>query len=117
MKKLLIVLLGLAVAFAAFAGPTPPERAKTEEAPKAEAAEAKVIKNPDTFIWASYGTIDSLDPAKAYDDASGSIIQNIYDALVAYDGPATDKFVPVLAEQVPTVENGGISMAGTVSRF
>jgi peptide/nickel transport system substrate-binding protein len=117
MKKLLIVLLGLAVAFAAFAGgqvePTP----KAQEAPKAEAKEAKEIKNPDTFIYASYGSIDSLDPAKAYDNASGGIIQNLYDTLIAYDGSATDKFVPVLAEQVPTTENGGISKDGMTYRF
>jgi len=117
MKKLLIVLLGLAVAFAAFAGPTPPERTKIEEAPKAEAKEAKEIKNPDTFIWAAYGSVDSLDPAKAYDDVSGAMIQNMYDTLVFYDGPSTDKFVPELAEQVPTVENGGISKDGLVYRF
>ncbi|MEW5815377.1 MAG: ABC transporter substrate-binding protein, partial [Spirochaetota bacterium] len=33
------------------------------------------------------------------------------------DGSATDKFVPVLAEQIPTVENGGISKDGTTYRF
>ncbi|MEW5815376.1 MAG: hypothetical protein AB1798_08305, partial [Spirochaetota bacterium] len=94
MKKIVIVLLTLLVlvAFSAFAGgkkeAPKPEEKKVEapvEAPKKEAPEAKVIKNPDTFIYASYGDADSLDPAKAYDNASGGIIQNIYETLVYFD--------------------------------
>ena len=38
--------------------------------------------------------IETLDPALAYDTASGEIIQNVYETLVFYDGEATDKFVP-----------------------
>lgn len=75
------------------------------------------IRNPDTFTYASYGTVDSLDPAKAYDNASGGVIQNIYEPLVDFDGSSTEEFVPVLAEEVPTVENGLISADGLEYRF
>jgi peptide/nickel transport system substrate-binding protein len=75
------------------------------------------IKNPDTFVYLSYGTIDSLDPAKAYDNASGGCIQNIYEGLVDYKGSSTTEFVPVLATKVPTVANGGISKDGKTYTF
>ncbi|MCE9645543.1 MAG: ABC transporter substrate-binding protein [Chloroflexi bacterium] len=51
--------------------------------------------------------IDTLDPALAYDTASGEIIQNVYETLVFYDGDATDKFVPQLASEMPTVSADG----------
>ena len=70
------------------------------------------VKNPDTFVYVSYGTVDSLDPAKAYDNASGGCIQNMNETLIAFKGESTTEFVPVLAEEVPTVENGGILDGG-----
>jgi peptide/nickel transport system substrate-binding protein len=120
MKKLLILLLILAVAGFAFAGgakekeeaPAP----AMEEAPNAEVA-AKTIKNPDTFIYAAYGTVDSLDPAKAYDNASGGCIYNIYETLVYYEGGSTEKLVPILATQVPSASNGLITNGGKTYTF
>jgi peptide/nickel transport system substrate-binding protein len=111
MKKLLLILLVLAVMLGAYSCKA------REAAPKAEAKAAREIKNPDTFIWAAYGSVDSLDPAKAYDDVSGAMIENMYDTLVDYDGPSIEKFVPGLAEQVPTIANGGISKDGLTYRF
>jgi peptide/nickel transport system substrate-binding protein len=78
---------------------------------------AGAIKNPDTFIYAAYGTIDSLDPAKAYDNASGGVIQNIYESLIDYKGSSTSEFVPVLATQVPSVANGLITNGGKTYTF
>jgi len=75
------------------------------------------IKNPDTFIYAAYGTVDSLDPAKAYDNASGGVLQNIYESLIDYKGPSTSEFVPVLSTQVPSVANGLITNGGKTYRF
>lgn len=71
----------------------------------------------DTFVFESYGTVRSLDPACAYDNVSHQRIQNIYDPLVAFDGSSTEKFVPVLATEVPGVENGGISDGGRTYTF
>ena len=74
-------------------------------------------KNPDTFILATYGTLRTLDPAACYDTTGGQRILNIYETLVFYDGSKTDAFIPVLATQVPTLENGGISADGTLYSF
>ncbi len=54
--------------------------------------------DPKTFTYATTGDAHTLDPALSYDTASGEIIQNVYQTLVFYDGEATDKFVPQLAE-------------------
>jgi peptide/nickel transport system substrate-binding protein len=98
MKKLVIGLLILSLAGFAF-------------------AQTKTIKNPDTFIYVAYGTIDSLDPSKAYDNASGGLLQNLYEPLIDYKGASTSEFVPILATTVPTVKNGLISNGGKTYRF
>ena len=56
-----------------------------------------------TLTTVTTGDTDTLDPALSYDTASGEIIQNVYETLVFYDGVATDKFVPQLATEVPTL--------------
>jgi len=82
----------------------PTQPVKREEKPKEE---PKIeVKNPDTLIIADIGDADTFDPVHAYDNASGEIIFNVYENLIAYDGGHIDRFVPVLATQVPSVENG-----------
>jgi ABC-type transport system substrate-binding protein len=61
-------------------------------------SKAEGAPNPTTFTQATIGDIVDLDPALAYDTSSGEVIQNVYQTLVFYDGEATDKFVPQLAE-------------------
>ena len=75
------------------------------------------VKNPDTFVLATYGTLRTLDPAVCYDATGSQRIWNIYETLVFFDGPHTDRFVPVLATEVPTLENGGISKDGKTYIF
>jgi peptide/nickel transport system substrate-binding protein len=53
-------------------------------------------------------SIDTLDPALAYDTQSAEVLQNTYETLVFYDGDATDKFVPMLAESWETSEDGTV---------
>lgn len=66
-------------------------------------------KDPATFVDASSSaTIDTLDPALAYDTASAEIIFNVYETLVFYDGEVTDKFVPQLAESYELSEDGAV---------
>lgn len=75
-------------------------------------------KSPaNTFVFADYGTVRTLDPAVAYDNVSQQRLLNIYEPLIFFDGNATDKFVPLLATEVPTIENGGISKDGRNYRF
>jgi len=85
---------------------------KEEAAPR-----KKEVKNPDTIVFARYGTIQSLDPHRGYDTSSNEIIQNIYDTLIMMDGPSTDKFIPAIAEKVPSGENGLIRDDGKTYVF
>ena len=75
------------------------------------------IKNPDTFVKVTYGTVRSLDPAVCYDTTGGQRLGNMYETLIAFDGSSTEKFIPKLATEVPTVENGGISADGKTYTF
>ena len=75
------------------------------------------IKNPDTFILATYGTLRTLDPAACYDATGSQRIWNIYEPLVFFDGSRTDAFIPILTTRVPTLQNGGITNSGTTYSF
>ncbi|MBW2657774.1 MAG: hypothetical protein JRC59_08780 [Deltaproteobacteria bacterium] len=75
------------------------------------------IKNPDTFVLATYGTLRTLDPAVCYDSTGSQRIWNIYETLVFFDGSYTDRFVALLATEVPTLKNGGISPDGKTYTF
>ena len=75
------------------------------------------IKNPNTFVLANYGTLRTLDPAVCYDDSGSQRIWNIYETLVFFDGANTDKYIPLLAAEVPTLANGGISSDGKIYIF
>jgi peptide/nickel transport system substrate-binding protein len=59
-------------------------------------------------VEATIGDIDTLDPALAYDTASATVIFNVYETLVFYDGESTDKFVPQLAESWELSDDGTV---------
>jgi peptide/nickel transport system substrate-binding protein len=72
-----------------------------------------VTANPtdDTFVEAVYaGYPDSLDPA--VESYPQEVVQNVYETLVWYNGPSVVVLRPMLAVQVPSVENGGIGVDG-----
>jgi peptide/nickel transport system substrate-binding protein len=120
MRKLFALLSLLVVASMALSAcgatttPAPATGGDATQAPAATTAPAGFhAKDTTTVVVAeSEVGIDTLDPALAYDTASGEIIQNTYETLVFYDGDATDKFVPMLASEMPTV-----SADGTVYTF
>ena len=75
----------------ATAAPAPATAAPAPTGPKS--------KDPTTLTLADMDvSIDTLDPALAYDTASGEIIQNSYDTLIFYDGTKLSSFVPLLAD-------------------
>jgi len=130
MRKLFYLLSLLIVAsmlLAACGGAAPAEEpaapaaeepaAPAAEEPAAPAAEepaapaAMGSKDPSTLVVATIGEPETLDPALAYETAGGEIIQNVYETLVFFDGEATDKFVPQLAE------SWEVSADGTVYTF
>ena len=118
MFALLSLLVIASMALAACGGATatapatqaPSSGTSATQAPAATAAPAAAgfkSKDPTTLTIADSDiSIDTLDPALAYDTASGGIIQSTYDTLVFYDGEATDKFVPWLAESWDTSADG-----------
>lgn len=72
----------------------------------------------ETFVFVSIGSgPDTLDPALIYDNASGEIAFEVYDNLLEYDGESTSKLLPMLATEVPSVENGLISKDGKTVKF
>ncbi|MEM1531540.1 MAG: ABC transporter substrate-binding protein, partial [Nitrososphaerota archaeon] len=75
------------------------------------------IKNPDTIIEATIGEPETLDPAWAYDTASGEVIFNIYETLIFFDREKLDQFIPLIAKEVPSVENGLIKDNGLTIIF
>lgn len=70
------------------------------------------IKNPNDFIAVSSGEPQMLDPAVDYETAGGEVLQNVYETLVWYNGSSAVELVPLLATEVPSVANGGISADG-----
>jgi peptide/nickel transport system substrate-binding protein len=75
------------------------------------------VKTPDTFVVAETEDVTSLDPAFPYDATSQSLIQNVYETLIAFKGASLSKFEPRLSEKVPTRENGLVSPDGRTYRF
>ena len=68
---------------------------------------------PTTFRQlVSVGNADSFDPARNYETVGGELVQNVYETLFWYNGSSSSDLVPQLAEEMPTVANGGISENG-----
>lgn len=114
---LLFIAASVAMTFAGGEKEQAPAPEKQVEKKEAKAPVKPAVKNPDTIIYARYGTIQSLDPHRAYDTSSGEAVMNMYDTLIAFDGPYTDRFIPLIAEEVPTLENGLISDGGKTYVF
>ena len=51
----------------------------------------------------------SFDPAVDYDIVGFEDIENVYETLLQYNGSSTSNEFPMVATEIPTVANGGIS--------
>jgi len=80
---------------------------------------AKEFKSadPSTYVVAQIGYPELIDPALTYETAGGEIIQNVYETLITYDKDNPIEFVPQLATEVPSLENGGITDDGLTYIF
>jgi peptide/nickel transport system substrate-binding protein len=79
---------------------------------------AQQVKNPDTLVIAHSGDVDSLDPAWQYDTlSSGVTLWNVYETLIFFRGGSVGDYVPMLAEQVPSLQNGLISQDARTFTF
>jgi peptide/nickel transport system substrate-binding protein len=84
-----------------------------EEAPPPEI----VAPDPETLTFVEFGDPDTLDPNLNYETAGGELILNVAEGLIFYNFNDSTTFVPQLALEVPTVENGGISEDGLTYTF
>ena len=75
-----------------------------------------LAQSPDSFVEATIGGPQTLDPAIDYETAGGNVLQNVYETLLWYDKNTT-VLVPWLATVIPTVANGGISADGLTYTF
>lgn len=66
--------------------------------------------NRETLIVDSISQPETLDPAWSFFTADSQILEQIYEHLVDYKGGSTSEFVAELATEVPTLDNGGISV-------
>jgi peptide/nickel transport system substrate-binding protein len=73
--------------------------------------------DPTTLTLVDIGDIAMLDPHLAYEGSSYAAINNIIEGLVFYNRESASEFVPWLAEEVPTVQNGGLSADGLSYTF
>ena len=126
MRKLYVliaVLLAAGMIFSACQPAVAPTAAPTEPpatepvATEPEATEPPVVepamefksKDPTTLNIAYADlSVDTLDPALAYDTMSGEILQNIYETLVFYNGESLSEYVPQLAAEMPTISADGL---------
>ena len=83
----------------------------------APAASAAKSKDPTTWVEATFGEPETLDPSLTYETAGGEILQNVLDNLVFFKKDSAVEFVPMIATEVPSVENGGISADGKTYTF
>ncbi len=101
-RLVVLVVLTLSVALAGFTG----------------VVQGQAVKNPDTLIVQTFGGPETLDPTLAYDDASNEAnTWTTYETLIFFRGGRTDLFDPMLATEVPSVANGGISADGKTYTF
>jgi peptide/nickel transport system substrate-binding protein len=76
-----------------------------------------VAPRPDTYTYLGFTDPDTLDPALNYETSGGELIMNVAEGLIFYNFNDGTTFVPQLATEVPTVENGGISEDGLTYTF
>lgn len=60
----------------------------------------------DTFVMATIGEPQSLDPAWTYETSGAMIQSNLYDGMVYFDRESPDDFVPALATQWTVSDDG-----------
>ena len=78
---------------------------------------SNVAPRPDTYTFVGFGDPDTLDPNLNYETAGGELIMNVAEGLIFYNFNDSTTFVPALATEVPTVDNGGISADGLTYTF
>jgi ABC-type transport system substrate-binding protein len=74
-------------------------------------------KDDTTFVEIMAEGPRFLDPQWDYETAGGEILQNVYETLIFYKNESASELEPLLATEVPSIENGGISADGLTYTF
>jgi peptide/nickel transport system substrate-binding protein len=112
-----LTALGIAAPVAAVLAGERMSAAATVMVPVAESDSAAAAQaSTDTLIVATEADIESLDPGHAIALASTRVNYAVYEGLLKYT-PGTVELEPLLATDVPTLENGGISADGLTYTF
>lgn len=116
MRKLYVLLSLLVIAsflLAACGQATPPPTTgggtggeTTEPTTGGEAAGPPTAKDPNTFVYVTFGEPDLLDPALDYETAGGEILQNVYETLTTYVGLSETEVTGLLAESFEVSDDG-----------
>jgi hypothetical protein len=93
--------------------PTQPPVVEEEE----PAASYDMAPDTTTMTYVMPDDAASLDPHLAYEGTSYEIIMNIVEPLIAYNRDKASEYIPMLALEVPTVANGGLSEDGLTYTF
>jgi peptide/nickel transport system substrate-binding protein len=101
----LVVVLG-ACSQATEEGAGQPAVEGSPEAATPEAAAPLSQVPDDTYVIATIGEPETLDPAWTYETSGSGIQANIYDSLIAFDKDKPDAFVPGLAASHEVSEDG-----------
>ncbi len=101
----------------ATAPPTALPATRPPETPTLPALPVVHSKDPATYVQVDAAQPDTLDPARSYVVSGLQVIQNLYDTLIFYRRDEPTAFIPQLALEVPTRENGGISPDGRTYTF
>jgi peptide/nickel transport system substrate-binding protein len=76
-----------------------------------------VAPDPTTMTYVMPDDAACLDPHLAYEGTSYEIIDNVLEPLIFYNRDKASEYIPLLAEEVPTTKNGGLSADGLTYTF
>jgi peptide/nickel transport system substrate-binding protein len=82
--------------------------APAADEPAAPVASGPEMKNPDTFVYVTFGEPQTLDPAWTYETSGSTQQNNVYEGLVWFNRESTDSFVGILATDWAVNETGDV---------
>lgn len=85
--------------------------------PTTEVVSFDQAPDPTTLTYVTADDAASLDPHLAYEGSSYEIIDSVLEGLIAFKRDSASDLIPILAKEVPTTENGGISADGLTYTF
>jgi peptide/nickel transport system substrate-binding protein len=88
-----------------------------EVTPVPEAVSYDQAPDPTTYTVIDIDDVAMLDPHLAYEGSSYSVINGVVEGLIYFNREQASEFVPWLATEVPSVENGGLSADGRTYTF